>query len=65
MPFFTTAKVGKGVVCQDRAYLGFGRRVGGWEWESGNPLGYPQTLQQHVGLETTFMLFQIYLLAMF
>ena len=39
--FFTTAQVGKGVVCQDRAYFGSGRRVGGWEWERGNPKGYP------------------------
>ena len=27
-------------MCQDRR-LGFGRRVGGREWESGNPNGYP------------------------
>ena len=36
---FTTIQVGKGFVCQDRAYFGFGWRVGGWEWESGNPMG--------------------------
>ena len=31
MLFFTTPNVGKRAVCQDRAYFGLGRRVGGWE----------------------------------
>ncbi|MBO4350123.1 MAG: hypothetical protein J6A01_04135 [Proteobacteria bacterium] len=39
--FFTTVHVGKGVVCQGHADFGFRASVGGWEWESGNPLGYP------------------------
>ena len=37
MLFFTTVHVGKGAVCQDRAYSGLGRRVGGWEGRTGNP----------------------------
>ena len=37
MLIFTPFYGGKGAVCQDRAYFGLGRRVGGWEWERGNP----------------------------
>gem|GEM_PF-4856434 len=39
-PFFTPTHGGKGFVCQTSDYKGFGALAGGWEWESGNPLGF-------------------------
>ena len=58
MLFFTTYGVGKGAVCKFAGSFGFGRRVGGWEWEHEVTLGYqilyPQNYDNYMWLFGAF-----------
>ena len=40
--FFYATPRRKGTRVSNQRFYGFGALAGGWEWERGNPLGFPQ-----------------------